>query len=127
MGKLTEADGKETYAAFDVRGNSHSLYIAVTPDTTYAAYNDWGGYSLNTARTSVPLDKTTNLQRGVKVSFDRPYDVGSGSSQVLVLEADAIHWLERQGYDLSYISDVHFHEKPPQFLDHPAYPSPVHD
>jgi len=127
LAKFTDANGKQTYAPFDVRGNSHSLYIAVTPDTTYAAYNDWGGYSLNTARTSVPLDKTTNLQRGVKVSFDRPYDVGSGSSQVLVLEADAIHWLERQGYDLSYISDVDLHEKPAQLLDHRAYLSLGHD
>jgi hypothetical protein len=112
---------------FDVRGNAHSLYVAVTPDTTYSAYNEWGGYSLYQAWTNVPVGGTANLQRAVKVSFDRPYAVDNGSSQVLVFEADAIHWLERQGYDLSYISDVDLHQKPSQLLDHRAYLSLGHD
>ena len=127
LAKFTDANGKQTYVPFDVRGDAHSLYIAITPDTTYAAYNDWGGYSLYQAGSSVPLDEATNRQRGVKVSFDRPYTVDNGSSQVLVFEAAAIHWLERQGYDLSYISDVDLHEKPAQLLDHRAYLSLGHD
>ncbi len=127
LAKFTDANGKQTYVPFDVRGNSHSLYVAVTPDTTYAAYNDWGGYSLYQAGSSTPSEATTNMQRGVKVSFDRPYTVDDGSSQVLVFEADAIHWMERQGYDLSYISDVDLHEKPAQVLDHRAYLSLGHD
>jgi len=127
LAKFTDANGKQTYVPFDVRGNAHSLYVAVTPDTTYAAYNEWGGYSLYQAGTNVPVDESTNLQRAVKVSFDRPYAVDNGSSQVLVFEADAIHWLERQGYDLSYISDVDLHHKPSQLLDHRAYLSLGHD
>jgi len=129
LAKFIDANGKQTYAPFDVRGNSHSLYVAVTPDTTYAADNGWGGYSLyqNSSGTSVQLGETINLPRGVKVSFDRPYIENSGSSQVLVFEADAIHWMERQGYDLSYISDVDLHEKPAQLLDHRAYLSLGHD
>jgi len=129
LAKFIDANGKQTYAPFDVRGNSHSLYVAVTPDTTYAADNDWGGYSIYqiSSGSNVQLDKTKNLPRGVKVSFDRPYTVDDGSSQVLVFEADAIHWLERQGYDLSYISDVDLHETPAQLLDHRAYLSLGHD
>jgi hypothetical protein len=127
LAKFTDANGKQTYAPFDVRGNPHSLYVAVTPDTTYAAYNDWGGYNLYQAKGSVVLDESTKLPRGVKVSFERPYTVDDGSSQVLVFEADAIHWMERQGYDLSYISDVDLHEKPAQLLDHRAYLSLGHD
>jgi len=129
--KFTDANGKQTYVPFDLRGNSHSLYVAVTPDTTYAAYNDWGGYSLYQAPNSAPpvetSVETTNIQRGVKVSFDRPYNVDDGSSQVLVFEAAAIHWLERQGYDLSYISDVDLQEKPAQLRAHRAYLSLGHD
>ena len=127
LAKFTDVNGKQTYVPFDVRGNSHSLYVAVTPDTTYAAYNIWGGYSLYQAASSVPLDEAKNAQRGVKVSFDRPYTTDNGSSQVLVFEADAVHWLERQGYDLSYISDVDLHEQPAQLLDHRAYLSLGHD
>ena len=63
----------------------------------------------------------------MKVSFDRPYAVNDGSSQVLVFEAAALHWLERQGYDLSYVSDVDVHEEPAQLLDHRAYLSLGHD
>ena len=57
----------------------------------------------------------------MKVSLDRPFIQDHGSGQVLEWEAAALHWLERQGYDLSYISDVDLHEKPAQLLDHRAY------
>lgn len=130
LAKFTDASGKQTYVPFDVRGNSHSLYVAVTPDTTYAAYNTWGGYSLyevDDGSQVGQVNEATNAAKGVKVSFDRPYIVDNGSSQVLVFEAEAIHWLERQGYDLSYISDVDLHEKPAQLLNHRAYLSLGHD
>ncbi len=121
LAKFTDANDLQTYVPFDVRGNLHSLYVAVTPDTTYAAYNTWGGYSLYES------PKTNSLGRGVKVSFNRPYVDGYGSGQVLQMEADAIHWLERQGYDLSYISDVDLHEDPARLLQHRAYLSLGHD
>src|SRR5215469_3608494 len=46
LAKFADANGMQTYVPFDVQGNVHSAYVAVTPDTTYAAYNNWGGYSL---------------------------------------------------------------------------------
>jgi hypothetical protein len=46
LAKFTDANGLQTYVPFDVRGNFQSHYVAVTPDTTYVAYNDWGGYNL---------------------------------------------------------------------------------
>lgn len=122
LAKFTENNGMQTYVPFDVRGNFNSRYMAVTPDTTYAAYNDWGGYSLYRA-----FDKTYGLVRGVKVSFDRPFNQGDGASQVLIYEADAIHWMERQGYDLSYLSNVDLQENPAQLLNHRAYLSLSHD
>jgi len=126
LAKFTDENGMQTYVPFDVKGSTHSLYVAVTPDTTYAAYNGWGGYSLYAARGSASSESVA-LVRGVKVSFDRPYADDEGASQVLALEADAIHWLERQGYDLSYISDVDLHENPVQLLQHKAYLSLGHD
>ena len=44
----------------------------------------------------------------------------AGSSQVLEYETNAIHWMERQGYDLSYTSDVDLQEAPDQLLHHRA-------
>jgi hypothetical protein len=122
LAKFIDARGKQTYVPFDVRGNAQSFYVAVTSDTTYAAYNDWGGYSLYKA-----YNKVHGLARGVKVSFDRPYNIVQGSGYVLTFEADAIRWLEKQGYDLSYISSVDLHENSAQILSHGAYISLGHD
>jgi len=123
LAKFTDTSGMQTYAPFDVRGNVHSAYVAVTAYTTYEAYNGWGGYSL------YPYNSlnTNGLGRAVKVSFDRPYTDWYGSGGVLFYEADAIHWLERQGYDLSYISNTDLHSDPSQLLQHKVYLSLGHD
>jgi hypothetical protein len=127
LAKFTDVRGMETYVPFDVRGNFHSRYVAVTADTTYAAYNLWGGYSLYAADDAIQSGENSNSSRASVVSFGRPFAAEQGSSQVLVLEANAIHWMERQGYDLSYISSVDLHEKPAQLLQHSAYISLGHD
>lgn len=126
LAKFTESTGPQTYAAFDVLGNSTSRYVAVTPDTTYQAYNDWGGASLYDPNNSTTSESDSQA-KAVKVSFERPYTQGDGSSQILVFEADTIHWLERQGYDLSYMSNVDLHEHPGALLQHRAYLSLGHD
>lgn len=123
LAKFTDVQGMETSVPFDVRGDTDSLYVAVTSDTTYAAYNDWGGYSLYDFNSL----EINGVGRGVKVSFDRPYSPGYGSAYVLNFEADAIHWLERQGYDISYMSSVDLHQDPNQLLQHRAYLSLGHD
>jgi hypothetical protein len=124
LAKFTDINDMQTYVPFDVKGNLNSRYVAVTSDTTYAAYNEWGGYSLYIAYNSQGSD---NLRKAVKVSFDRPYSQNYGSGFVLNFEADAIYWLERQGYDLSYISSSDLHEDPAQLLNHQAYLSLGHD
>ncbi len=129
LAKFTDAMGKQTYTPFDVLGNSNSFAIAVTPDTTFQAFNIWGGYSLNANATgsNVLGEDASNaylngvLARATKVSFDRPYIQGSGAAQVLSLEADAIHFLEREGYDVSYISNVDLQTNPRQLLSHHVY------
>jgi hypothetical protein len=130
LAKFIDANDKQTYVPFVVKGNEHSLYIAVTSVTTYAAYNDWGGYSLYRAfgggdETVSP--QIAQLGRSVMVSFDRPYTRGFGSGDLLLFELDSIRWLERQGYDLSYISSVDLHENPAQLLQHHVYLSLGHD
>ncbi|HCF85137.1 MAG TPA: hypothetical protein DEV72_08050 [Ktedonobacter sp.] len=128
LAKFTEANGLQTYVPFDVLGNPNSRYVVVTPDTTYAAYNDWGGLSLYSP-TNSPFAETDSAStaKAVKVSFDRPYTQDNGVSQVLAFEANAVHWMERQGYDLSYISNVDLHDDPAQLRHHHAYISLGHD
>jgi hypothetical protein len=129
LAKFIDTNGWQTYVPFDVRGNTLSRYVVVTPDTTDAAYNRWGSWSLYEGDGGTRTRSQEALQKlnAVKVSFDRPYLQGNGSGQVLSYEVNAIHWLERQGYDLSFISDVDLHENPAQLLHHRAYLSLGHD
>ena len=120
------SSGKARYAPFDVRGNAHSAYIAVTSDNTYQAYNIWGGNSLYSAD-DVPATVVVPEPKGAVVSFNRPYVTGQGASDVLMYEVNIIRWMEKQGYNLSYISSVDMHENPGQLLQHHTYISLGHD
>jgi hypothetical protein len=115
LAKVTDAHGFQTWATFDVLGHDHATYVMVTSDTTVAAYNEWGGASLYLWR----------LQGGLggharKVSLDRPI-AGWGDEQGLAYELGGIRWLERNGYDVAYMSSVDLHEHPEQLLNHRAY------
>jgi hypothetical protein len=134
LAKFTDNNGYATYAPFDVLGNTHSTYVAVTADTTYQAYNTWGGWSLyqhETATSGSASETSAPSARAWEVSFDRPYnygpDNGDGSSQVLQYEIQAIRWMERNNYDVSYISSVDLATNPGQLLQHKAYISLGHD
>jgi len=129
LAKFTDAQGLQTYAPFDVRGSARSTYIVVTPDTTAAAYNFWGGDSLYNADDQLRGTGATVTQgAGVaEVSFDRPYSQDDGAGMTRTFNIQAIRWLEQQGYDLSYISSTDLQANPGQLLTHKAYISIGHD
>jgi len=118
--KCIDDHGKQTYTTFDVLGNETAPYIVVTADTTYAAYNNWGGQSLYPSSSKGQIPAT-------KVSFDRPSTMQQGSDQVLIFEANTIRWLEREGYNVSYMSSIDLHTHPEKLLHHQAYLSIGHD
>jgi hypothetical protein len=123
--KFTNAQNLQTYATFDVTGNDHADYALVTTDTTTAAYNDWGGSSLYRrlhSRTIPDGEQSAEQGRGhgSKVSLDRPV-AGWGDEQGLVYEINGIPYLERQGYDVAYLSSVDLDETPERLLTHRAY------
>ncbi len=127
LAKFTDINGMQSYVPFDVLANNPtSTYIVVTPDTTNAAFNDWGGSSLYSKGNDLFSEYDAGA-KGNHVSFDRPYAQQAGASQVLVFEANAIRWMERQGYDISYMSDVDVQSTPSQLLTHKAYISLGHD
>jgi hypothetical protein len=119
--KLTSSANMQTYTHFTVTGDAHATYVAEIPDNTVEAYNDWGGYSLYG-----PDQRLAT--RAYKVSLNRPsqgrtFGNGAGISSVM----DAIRWLERSGYDLSYVSTVDINDHPDLLLTHHAYLSLGHD
>jgi hypothetical protein len=100
-------------------GDAAAILVQV-PVNTWQAYNPWGGKSLYTYN-------STNREAAVKVSFDRPY-----SENVLVpvpfgLELQAVRYLERYGYDVSYATDVDVDSSPGILLNHRLAMSIGHD
>ena len=112
IAKLTRNDDNgSSHIAFVVRndaGNSDLLFK--TSDATWQAYNGYGGNSLyvNNSGTAVP-----GFNHATKVSYDRPFITrngggGGGASEDWLFNAEypMIRWLERNGYDVSYATDV---------------------
>ncbi|HVU69460.1 MAG TPA: N,N-dimethylformamidase beta subunit family domain-containing protein, partial [Ktedonobacteraceae bacterium] len=116
LAQFTDQNGKQTYCSFVVRGNRPADYAYIRPTTTDAAYNNWGGWSLYT----VP-------GTGVKVSFNRPDWNGGGTGGLLQLEIQGITWLERQGYNLSYLTMQDVHENPAWLQQYNAVLSAGHN
>jgi hypothetical protein len=114
--------GKQTYAVFVVRDDARGAALLFQSSVfTYAAYNTWGGHSLY---------GPTGAQ-AVKVSLDRPYlyspSYGSGAGQVFRWELNALRFLEREGYDVSYSTDSDLHRDPSLLEGHQALLSVGHD
>jgi hypothetical protein len=61
------------------------------------------------------------------VSFDRPYDTGDGSSDFLTNEYPLIRLMEKEGLDVTYISDVTLSQYPTLLLHHKVLLSLDHD
>ncbi|MFJ7066216.1 DUF4082 domain-containing protein [Streptomyces sp. NPDC101115] len=101
VANFDQADGNGLMPyPFVVRNDSsHSEIVVQTSDQTWQAYNDWGGTNLYDGQGPAPDG------RAYKVSYNRPMDVG-GENGIYGSEYEMISWLERNGYDLSYVSGL---------------------
>jgi len=98
--------------------------------TTYQAYNRYPndgstGKSLYPGQ-SYGANTIAGDKRAVKVSFDRPYADG-GSGYYLSWEQYFVRWLERNGYDVSYSTDIDTHAHPERLLNYKGFLSVGHD
>ncbi len=113
--------GKQRYIPFVVRNDGRTSDLMFQSSaSTYQAYNAWGGKSLYGFN-------STNGVDAVKVSFNRPYDDGQGSGQLLSWEVDMLAYLEQEGYDVAYSTNLDTHESPSQLLLHKGFLSVGHD
>ena len=118
LAKLQTAAGVQSYIIFIVRDDSRpSPFLYKTSDATYQAYNEWGGSSLYT--TLGP--NFSGPKSGYRVSYSRPYWRAHGSGDFLAYEINMVRWLEKQGYDVTYVTDVDTHQNPDLLLTHRAF------
>jgi len=117
LARLTTADArggggrKQSFIVFVVRDDERQAPIVFQSSvTTFAAYNNWGGKSLYAFNSGNAPAR--------KVSFDRPYAANpygvrlDGASDFLRRwEYNAVRFLEREGYDLTYVTDIDTHQR----------------
>ena len=122
--KLTNLDGNhQAYIPFTVRDDDRPADIAFQNSvTTWQAYNNFGGESLYDHRSS-------NGIQAFKVSFNRPYAVDQdfGAGQFLRWEYQMIRFLEREGYDVTYLTNIDTHTSLEQLKQHQSFLSVGHD
>ncbi|HEX7899750.1 MAG TPA: N,N-dimethylformamidase beta subunit family domain-containing protein [Planctomycetota bacterium] len=133
LGKLTEErEGLHSYVIFVVRDDRRCDLLLQVSDTTWAAYNRWP----NAGSIYDDGKKAWYWGPNVRVGFDRPYGrycqiedwpLSQGSGEFLLWEFPLVHWLEREGYDVSYISNLDTHFDGPGLLRAKGWLSTGHD
>ncbi len=120
VGKLScTAHRYESYVVFIVRDSRPVDVLFQCSDNTWQAYNKWPStFSLYDSDPQNALNGTT------RVSFDRPYGqcpqvvdqpLSQGSGEFLCWEFPCVFWLEREDYNVGYISNVDTHTRPETF------------
>jgi hypothetical protein len=133
LGKLTaEREGLQSYVVFVVRDDRQADFLFQVSDNTWNAYNRWPDhYSLYDDG-----KKPWYWGPNVKTSFDRPYGkycqivdapLSVGSGEFLLWEFPLAFWMEQQGYDVTYISNVDTHADPQGLKRARAWLSVGHD
>ena len=105
-----DLDGKSVPVFFFVRAppTRAAPILVQVPVNTWQAYNPWGGKSLYD---SLSIDGRAN-----RVSFNRP--TPTNFMQPLEWEIQLVRFLEREGYDIAYQTDVDTHRDPASLLRH---------
>ena len=121
--KLVRADsGGASHIVFIVRNDaSTSDLLFQTSDTTWQAYNDYGGNSLYTG---------APVGRAYKVSYNRPFNtrtVDGGQDWVFNAEYPMVRWLEANGYSVSYFSGLDSDRYGSLIQNHKTFLSVGHD
>ena len=131
---LTNAASFQNYIVFVVRDDSRTADLLYQLGVnTLQAYNNWPNDN-NTGKSlynynSFGATTITGTTRAAKVSFDRPYrDDGSGGLFYWQLwDLYLIQWLEKNGYDVAYSTDLDTHLNGSRLLSFKGFISAGHD
>ena len=111
-----------SHIVFVVRNDASTADVMFqTSDTTWQAYNNYGGNSLYTG---------SPANRAYKVSYNRPFNtrvVDNGQDWLFNSEYPMVRWLEANGYDVTYTSGVDTDRAGSLLLNHRTFLSVGHD
>ncbi|MGD9723647.1 MAG: DUF4082 domain-containing protein [Pirellulales bacterium] len=125
IAKLVREDGTfgESHIIFVVRDDEgHSDMLFQTSDTTWQAYNKWGGGSLYE-------NSFLSMGRSYEVSYNRPFDTRDNVPANFFFGAEyaMVRFLESNGYDVSYSSGIDTDRRGSELLEHQIFLSVGHD
>ena len=110
LAKLTRlSNGGSSHIVFVVRDDARNADLLFkTSDATWQAYNNYGPSLYGSSDPGNPL--SFNYDRAFKVSYNRPFYTRDARAANYVFNAEfaLLQWLERNGYDVSYSTDVDF-------------------
>ena len=123
IAKLIRTDtGGASHIVFIVRDDSSNADILFqTADTTWQAYNSYGGNSLYTGQPA---------GRAYKVSYNRPFNtrsVDNGQDWLFNAEYPMVRWLEANGYHVAYTTGVDSDRAGARIRNHRMFMSNGHD
>jgi hypothetical protein len=114
-------NGGASHVVFVVRDDaSHSELLFQTSDTTWQAYNTFGGNSLYAGAPA---------GRAYKVSYNRPFATRGNVAITWVFDTEypMVRWLEANGYNVSYFTGVDSDRSGAEILEHKVFLSVGHD
>ncbi|MEC4749602.1 N,N-dimethylformamidase beta subunit family domain-containing protein [Methylomicrobium sp. Wu6] len=123
----------------DTQGASHIVFVVrddsstsdllfQTSDTTWQAYNNYGGNSLYQG--TGPGTGGNSAGRAYKVSYNRPFNtraVDNGQDWVFNAEYPMVRWLEANGYSVSYFTGIDSDRRGNLIANHKVFLSVGHD
>jgi Domain of unknown function (DUF4082)/Bacterial Ig-like domain/Bacterial Ig domain len=126
VAKLTTDTGKSSQIIFVVRNDaSHSDIVVKTSDSTWQAYNLYGGADFYPGGTG-----PASGGRAYKLSYNRPFTTrgdNSGRDFFFSNEFPMIRFLEANGYDVSYTTDLDTDRYGSLLMNHKVFMSVGHD
>lgn len=127
--KLTASDDSQSYIQLTVwQPDSRASYLIMNRSMVEQGWNDFGGYDFYTGQGPCILDTSgyPPCNRARAVSFDRPYN-GDGSNTFLGSEYPMVQFVEKEGLDVTYCTDICVSDHPAFLLQHHALLGLDHD
>ena len=125
----------QSYMIFIVKDDRKADFVFQCSDLTWQAYNRWPYWHSMYDEGAKPWVNTN----GAIVSFDRPYAIyvnelpsgfnplSNGGGEFLLWEFPLSYWMEQQGYDVTYISNIDTHADSSTLLRAKGFLSVGHD
>ncbi|MGO9957690.1 MAG: N,N-dimethylformamidase beta subunit family domain-containing protein, partial [Solirubrobacteraceae bacterium] len=137
---VDNTSGAESNIQFVVRNDAGTSDVLVaTSDATWEAYNSYGGNSLYICSIDCPPGNPGGYHGAAEVSYNRPFYIsgtdlqgddepfGADERGIFWAEYPMIQFLEREGYNVSYINEAEIDADPSLLLNHKIFISSGHD